>query len=909
MALLPRGNLKNAKRLIGSTMLLSAFAFILLDARHGSTNAENTNDVYHHPTTSSPISLSADNRLVWAVNSDDDSVSVIRTDHNTVIAKIDVGDEPQSVALDPANKFAYVANAASNNITVIKITNSNPDHFSAEVDKSVGKGGHFITGAEPWNIVVSPDGKRVFVANSGQDTITVIDTDADKDKDKDGDRDDDKDDDKDKHGNRNNDRDHDDDKDKDGKKNNDKIRIIGHVDLRKSVCNDPDRERRFQPRGLAVTEDSSKLYVTRFFSYTKPGGKQVDDNGREGLVCRLDIDTNSKKIKDYQPVGATTLASQVTGFTVDSDQDGDQDNTSAHPNQLQSIVIRGNSAYLPNIAASPQGPQLFNVTNQAFVNKIDGVNGSTQSDDGALNLNLGARNPEGDKIRLFFANPWGIAFTNQSGEGAAYAISAASDLLVKVNVAGDGELSFTVDGDTTRYIDLNDPDNPATSGVNAGKNPIGIVITDNGDTAYVTNFVSRNMSVVDLNTDTVVKVIKTTDLPPAGSQDERTQVGAEMFFSSRGNFNLPAGANANFSTRNRLSQEGWQACSTCHFVGLTDSIVWAFGTGPRKSVPLNGSFNPHNPDQQRVFNYSVIFDQVQDFEGNIRDTSGPGPLPAAAAVPCDGGAQTSTFRATHGLLLGVGNVNNPPCVIDRFNPSNEGRAELTVNLPGSNVAVPALTSLKEWVQFAIRTPNGPLTTLELQGGVSAGQIFAGRLLFQAAGCATCHGGQQWTSSIKDFVSPPDPNDLFTEREPPFTDNPVGAQYIDRFLRDIKSFNLGVAGQGNPIGNNIGGPEKTAAAGLVVAAQDGLGRDYSLQGSRSFGKGIGFNPPSLLGIGLLPPYYHNGACETLECVLTDVNHRTAGQKLPFDILNNPQARARVVKFLESIDAQTTPISGN
>ena len=30
------------------------------------------------------------------------------------------------------------------------------------------------TGAEPWNIVSSPDGKRIFVANSGQDTITVI---------------------------------------------------------------------------------------------------------------------------------------------------------------------------------------------------------------------------------------------------------------------------------------------------------------------------------------------------------------------------------------------------------------------------------------------------------------------------------------------------------------------------------------------------------------------------------------------------------------------------------------------------------------------------------------------------------------------------------------------------------------
>ena len=55
-----------------------------------------------------------------------------------------------------------------------------------------------------------------------------------------------------------------------------------------------------------------------------------------------------------------------------------------------------------------------------------------------------------------------------------------SDLLVKLNVAGDGKLSFTGDADTTRYIDLNDPANPATAGANAGKNPQGIVINSDG---------------------------------------------------------------------------------------------------------------------------------------------------------------------------------------------------------------------------------------------------------------------------------------------------------------------------------------------------------------------------------------------------------------------------------------------
>ena len=82
-------------------------------------------------------------------------------------------------------------------------------------------------------------------------------------------------------------------------------------------------------------------------------------------------------------------------------------------------------------------------------------------------------------------------------------VSSGSDLLVKVNVDADGKLTNTVDADTTRYIDLNDPANPATSGDNAGKFPQGIVINKKGTRAYVVNFVSRNVSVVDLTNDTV----------------------------------------------------------------------------------------------------------------------------------------------------------------------------------------------------------------------------------------------------------------------------------------------------------------------------------------------------------------------------------------------------------------------
>src|ERR1051325_245800 len=89
----------------------------------------------------------------------------------------------------------------------------------------------------------------------------------------------------------------------------------------------------------------------------------------------------------------------------------------------QSVVIRGESAYLPNVAASPTGPLRFNLDTHAFVNVIGGVNSSTPVDFGALNLHLGARNPEAGKRRVFFANPWAIGFNSQVGDGFAYVVS------------------------------------------------------------------------------------------------------------------------------------------------------------------------------------------------------------------------------------------------------------------------------------------------------------------------------------------------------------------------------------------------------------------------------------------------------------------------------------------------------
>ncbi len=57
---------------------------------------------------------------------------------------------------------------------------------------------------------------------------------------------------------------------------------------------------------------------------------------------------------------------------------------------------------------------------------------------------------------------------------------------------------------------------------------------------------------------------------------------------------------------------------------------------------------------------------------------------------------------------------------------------------------------------------------------------------------------------------------------------------------------------------------------------------------------------------MPPFYHNGACETLDCVLTNVRHRTANNTRP-DVLANPVDQEAVEAFLESIDVKTPPVT--
>src|SRR4051794_19213697 len=115
---------RDARRGVGFGALL----LLLLMVLAGEARAAKA---FKNPTNSSPIQISANARFVWVVSPQTDEVAVIRARDRQLLRKIKVGDEPQSIALSPDDKYAYVANAAAGSVSVIKVTNSNPNKFKA----------------------------------------------------------------------------------------------------------------------------------------------------------------------------------------------------------------------------------------------------------------------------------------------------------------------------------------------------------------------------------------------------------------------------------------------------------------------------------------------------------------------------------------------------------------------------------------------------------------------------------------------------------------------------------------------------------------------------------------------------------------------------------------------------------
>jgi hypothetical protein len=261
-----------------------------------------------------------------------------------------------------------------------------------------------------------------------------------------------------------------------------------------------------------------------------------------------------------------------------------------------------------------------------------------------------------------------------------------------------GDFSFVaLPGD--RVIEEFDELTQTASGTfsNTGYSPDGVALTDDDDFLLVTSYLSRELTIFDANQNDnnpdPVQHLALLDSEPLAPAVLR---GKQLF---------------NDAADTRITHQGYISCGMCHLDGDTDARVWDFtqrGEGLRNTIPILG----HAGTGDGPIHWSGNFDEVQDFEGDIRNQ----------------------FEGT-GLMSDADFDFGT-----RSQPLGDKKAGLSVDL---DALAAYLTSLTTEPVSPFRDANGALTPAAVRG----------KALFESTtlGCTTCHSGPRLTDSH--FVTP------------------------------------------------------------------------------------------------------------------------------------------------------------
>lgn len=119
------------------------------------------------PISSNSIVKKQDDSLLYIANIDVNTVTVMDTQQNKVVAEIPVGREPRQLALSPDETTLYVTCMFDNKVDII---NTKDKKVTASIP----------VGIEPFGVLTNRDGSQVYVANYRSSTVSVIDTEKEK---------------------------------------------------------------------------------------------------------------------------------------------------------------------------------------------------------------------------------------------------------------------------------------------------------------------------------------------------------------------------------------------------------------------------------------------------------------------------------------------------------------------------------------------------------------------------------------------------------------------------------------------------------------------------------------------------------------------------------------------------------
>lgn len=228
-----------------------------------------------------------------------------------------------------------------------------------------------------------------------------------------------------------------------------------------------------------------------------------------------------------------------------------------------------------------------------------------------------------------------------------------------------------------------------------GQAPDGLAFDGQGK-LFVNSFLTREVFAFDLNESLASRDhqappplarIPSVDTEPLSS---KLLFGKRVFFDA---------------ADKRMSDVGYMSCATCHMGGQGDGRIWDFtdrGEGLRNTKPLLGALAPG----QGRLHWSANFDEVQDFERDIRESlGGTGFMPEADWLT----RQPDTF----------------------------GTAAAGVS-PELDALASYLQSLEVVAPSPYRNPDGSFTAAARRG----------RKLFESAGCPLCHAAPTFTNSAE-----------------------------------------------------------------------------------------------------------------------------------------------------------------
>lgn len=413
-------------------------------------------------------------------------------------------------------------------------------------------------------------------------------------------------------------------------------------------------------RALAITADGSRLLVTRFISA---------DNF--GLVW--DVASNG---------GALKLTRAIPLI---------EDTVSTEPENLG----RGVPNYLAGITIDPSGRKAWVVGKKD--NTRRGPLAATQDLDTAHTVRASVFEIDLVAGREDFFSRKDI---DNSDSPSAVAFSPLGDYAFVVT-QGNNLISvfdrFRAVNTTQQMVPK-----PPTGRFFTELAPQGVVVDARSGKVYVQNFMSRSISIFDfrnylLGLDTVVpsESLRTV---AASSEKLSAQVllGKQIFYN--------ASDNRGVIGRNRMSAEGYISCATCHVDGGHDGRTFDFtgrGEGLRNTTDLRGR---RGTGHGRV-HWSANFDEIQDFENDIRNAFG-----------------------------GKGFMSD----------ADFQRTKDTIGVPKAAISA-ELDALSAYLASLDNSfyPRSPFRNLD--GSMTAAGV-AGKAVFTKLQCESCHAGADFTDS-------------------------------------------------------------------------------------------------------------------------------------------------------------------